>query len=122
MKRKSPGIPPREVAPSSSEARAEPAWVAEGPEGALLRLHVRPRAAHSEVVGVHGEGSAARLKIRVAAPPVDGAANAEVLRLLAVELRVPRANLELSRGAASSSKDVLVRGIPAALVAARLGF
>jgi hypothetical protein len=50
-------------------------------------LHVQPGAKRTEVAGVHGEGAAARLKVRLAAPPVDGKANAELLRFLSTRER-----------------------------------
>ena len=62
-------------------------------------LHVQPGAKRTEVAGIHGEGAAARLKIRLAAPPVDGKANAELLRFLAAAFGVPqRAVTAAARG------------------------
>ena len=55
------------------------ALVQDSDEGAVLALHVQPKAARTEYVGVHGD----TLKFRVAAPPVDGAANEEICRYLA---------------------------------------
>ena len=52
----------------------------------VLAVHVQPRAPRTEVVGRYGDA----LKIRVHAPPVDGAANAELVRFLAERLGVPR--------------------------------
>ena len=53
-------------------------WIRDEAGGLVLALHVQPGAARSEVAGVHGEGREARLRIRLAAPPVDGKANAEL--------------------------------------------
>ena len=53
----------------------------------MLMLHVQPGAKRTEVAGIHGDGANARLKIRLAAPPVAGKANAELLRLVAVRIR-----------------------------------
>jgi uncharacterized protein (TIGR00251 family) len=69
----------------------------------LLDLHVQPGAKRTEVAGAHGEA----LKVRLAAPPVDGKANAELIRWLASAFGVPRRSVELLRGAAS--RDKLVR-------------
>ncbi len=75
--------------------------------GTLLKLWVQPGASRTRVAGEHG----GRLKIQVAAPPVEGAANDELLGFLRKQLGVPRSALELVRGAASRQKDVLCRGV-----------
>jgi uncharacterized protein (TIGR00251 family) len=73
--------------------------------GALvLALHVQPGAARTAVAGVHGDA----LKIRLAAPPVDGKANAELLRFLAQAFGVARRNVELLRGAKARAKLVRI--------------
>lgn len=66
----------------------------------VLALHVQPGAARTELAGTHGDA----LKIRLAAPPVDGRANDELLRFLAEAFGVPRANVALLRGPSSRSK------------------
>ena len=60
------------------------------------------------------------LKVRIAAPPVDSAANEALVRLLAARLGVPRAAVVLVRGATSRSKVVAVRGVDGPTAAARL--
>jgi uncharacterized protein (TIGR00251 family) len=73
--------------------------------GALvLTLHVQPGAKRTEVAGVHGDA----LKLRLAAPPVDGAANAELLRFLADAFGVPSRRVAIVRGATSRRKVVRV--------------
>ncbi|MEQ1875350.1 MAG: DUF167 domain-containing protein [Bdellovibrionia bacterium] len=69
----------------------------------MLRLQIQPQAKKSEVAGEYGE----RLKIRIAAPPVDGKANEELLSFLKKKLRVRSGDLSLVRGDTSRSKDVL---------------
>jgi len=71
-------------------------------------LHVQPGAKRTEVAGVHGEGAEARLKIRLAAPPVDGKANAELLRFLAAAFAVPLRAVTLLRGETSRQKTVKI--------------
>ncbi len=88
------------------------AWLREAGGGVRIDLAVTPRASRSEVAGVAGE----RLRVRVAAPPVDGAANAELARLLARVLGVPRAAVEVVAGAGGRRKTVLVRGVAAEAV------
>jgi uncharacterized protein YggU (UPF0235/DUF167 family) len=68
-------------------------------------------------VGRHGEA----LKVRLAAPPVDGAANEALVRFLADALQVPRAAVTLVARAASRSKVVQVAGLAPDDVARRLG-
>lgn len=75
-------------------------------EGTLLTLRVSPGAGSSSIEGIYGDKA---LKIRVAAPPVDGEANEEIRRFLAGMLRVPRARVEIVRGFAGRDKVVLVR-------------
>lgn len=82
-----------------------------------LRVKAQPRAARTELAGLLGT----ELKVRVAAPPVDDAANAALLRFLAETLEVPRANLRLARGRAGSRKVFEISGVSAAEAARRLG-
>jgi uncharacterized protein (TIGR00251 family) len=72
----------------------------------LFTVRVVPRAARSVVVGEH-DGS---LRVRVAAPPVDGAANEELVRVLAHALALPARNVEITSGHASKVKQVRARG------------
>ena len=76
--------------------------------GASIRVHVhvQPRASRSEVVGTHG----AALKVRLLAPPVDGAANDALVALLAQELGVPRRDGRIVQGATSRAKVVEIDG------------
>jgi uncharacterized protein (TIGR00251 family) len=75
-------------------------------------VRVQPRAARSGVAGLHGGA----LRVRLSAPPVDGAANEELVELLAERLGVPRRDVSIVGGAASRSKLVEVRGVSAELV------
>lgn len=84
--------------------------------GSLLRIHVQPRASRTEVAGRHGDA----LKVRLKSPPVDGAANEELLRFLAGMLEVPRATLSLVRGGSSRAKTIQVTGLDPAAVLGRL--
>lgn len=86
-------------------------------DGVLIDVLVHPRASHARVGPVHGD----RLKIAVTAPPVDGAANAAVIELLAKHLGRPRRDLEIAGGAGSRQKTVRVRGMDRDAVIAALG-
>jgi uncharacterized protein (TIGR00251 family) len=80
-------------------------------EGALVfAVRVVPRASKSGVAGEHD----GRLRVRVAAPPVEGAANEELVRFLAKAFGVPARDVEIVSGHASKSKRVRVRGVSAA--------
>jgi len=85
----------------------------------LIRVVVQPRASRTEIVGMHGDPP--RLKIRLAAPPVDGEANEELLDALKKKLQVARTQLTLVRGATSKTKDVLCVGRSIESVAQLLG-
>ena len=71
-----------------------------------LVLHVQPGAKHSEVAGLHGDA----LKIRLAAPPIEGRANEALLRFIAECFKVPLRNVEIKQGGQSRHKRVEVRG------------
>ena len=78
-----------------------------GKEGTLtFKVRVVPRASRTELLGEH-DGA---LRIRIAAPPVDGAANDELVRLLAKEFSVPRSAVEISAGQTSKLKTVRIEG------------
>ncbi len=85
--------------------------------GTRLRVRAQPRATRSDVVGWHGDA----LRVRLAAPPVDGAANEALVELLAARLAVPRRAIGLATGHGSRSKVVEVAGLSPADVVARLG-
>ncbi len=78
-------------------------------EGAAATLSVRiqPRASKNEIV-VQSDGS---LKIRLTAPPVDGAANEALIAFLAKVLRVSRSQIEILSGHTSREKRVRIGGI-----------
>lgn len=74
--------------------------------GWSLTIRVQPGARRSEVVGPHGDA----LRIRVASPPVDGKANAELVRFLAEHLGLPARAVAITRGQTSRTKVVHVTG------------
>ncbi len=89
---------------------------ADGPR-LLLAVHAAPRAARTRLAGVHG----GRLKVQLAAPPVEGAANRELVRFLARRLGVPPSAVTLVQGASSRHKTVAVAGLTLDEARARLG-
>ena len=82
----------------------------------MLTVHVQPKASQSACVGIHGNA----LKIRIAAPPSDGAANEELIRFLASELSVPVSAVRIESGAGGRHKRVRLDGLTAVQVMACL--
>jgi uncharacterized protein (TIGR00251 family) len=78
-------------------------WISQTSEGVVVRFQIQPKAARSEISGEYGD----RLKIRVAAPPVDGAANEELLRFLKKLTGISISRIHIIRGETAKSKDVL---------------
>lgn len=86
-----------------------PGWARRDGAAWLLELHVQPGARVTAVAGEHG----GRLKLKIAAPPVDNKANEQLLGWLAARLGVPKSALRLVRGTTSRQKTVAVHGIEA---------
>jgi len=81
-------------------------------ESVRFAVRVQPRASRSEIVGLQGDA----LKVRLSAPPVDGAANEALIELVADELGVSRRAVRIISGESSRSKVVEVEGVTAAAV------
>lgn len=79
--------------------------------GISLRVRVKPRASVSRVLGVRS----GELEVAVAAPPVDGAANEELVRVLSEHFDVPKSTIEIARGQSGRSKLVRIAVVPAGL-------
>lgn len=84
-------------------------WLRVGERCATLTLHIQPGAKKTEVAGLHGDA----LKIRLAAPPVDGKANAALLAFVAQRLDVARSEVNLRSGQTSRRKVLEVTDPPA---------
>lgn len=93
-----------------------PVWLRAEGDAVTLTLAIQPGAKTTAVIGPHG----AALKIKVASPPVDGAANEALLAFLAALLGVKRRDVELLRGMASRQKTVRIYGVTAADIMIRL--
>lgn len=81
----------------------------ENDRGLTFAVHVVPRASRSEIAGEYNGA----LRIRIAAPPVEGAANRELIRLLAKSFKLPQNAVAIVSGAGSKSKIVCVAGADA---------
>ena len=79
-------------------------------DGAIIfGVRVVPRASKIEIVGEH-DGN---LKVRISSPPVDGAANAELISLLAKTFRVAKSAVEIVSGQSSKTKQIRISGVTA---------
>ena len=87
------------------------------PEHCNLDFHVQPRARRTEVVGWHGNA----IKVRLQAPPVDGAANDELVRFVAKTVGVPRSAVHIVSGERGRSKRVSLDGTSRSEVLRALG-
>ena len=85
--------------------------------GVRVPIHVRPRSSRSAILGVREQA----LDVALRAPPADGAANAELLQLLAKALDVRRGDLTIVVGASGRNKLVEVNGMTGAVARDRLG-
>lgn len=83
-----------------------PEWFERKGEQLILSLYVQPGAKRSEVSGLHGDA----LKIRLAAPALEGRANKALLDFIAELFERPASQIELKRGEKSRFKQVIVHG------------
>ena len=84
--------------------------------GVVFHVRVVPRASRSGIAGIQDDV----LKLRIMAPPVEGKANDECIRLLAELLGVKRGKVTITAGHASRTKTVAVEGLKAGQVASRI--
>jgi uncharacterized protein (TIGR00251 family) len=81
--------------------------VSESNGSVRFSVRVQPRASSTEIVGLHGDA----MKIRLAAPPVDGAANNALVDFLAAVFNVPRRDVRILAGESGRSKIVEIQGV-----------
>lgn len=79
---------------------------AENENSLIFRVRVIPRASKSEVVGEY-DGA---LKVKIASPPIDGAANAELIKVLAKQFGVPKSAVEIMGGQTAKTKQIKILG------------
>ena len=80
-------------------------WIQEVPEGVIFKITVQSKASRNKIVGVQGDA----LKVRLTAPPVEGAANSLCVAFLAKSLGVRKSDVEIIQGQRSRAKKLLVR-------------
>jgi uncharacterized protein (TIGR00251 family) len=85
-------------------------------EGVILRVRIQPRAANCEIAGVSG----GYLKVRVTAPPVEGAANKACRDFLAKQFGIPKGRIAIVSGEKSRQKRILLKGIREDVVSSQL--
>lgn len=90
--------------------------ISDAPDGALIDIKVIPRAGRTMLAGTRDNA----LLIRLAAAPVEGAANAELIALLSDVLDVPKRSFVIVSGEKSRNKRIKVLGVTAATLRARL--
>lgn len=79
------------------------------PSGMSFKVYIQPRSSRNMIVGLHGDA----LKIKLTAPPVEGAANKMCLQFLAERLGVSKSALDIVSGHTGRTKTILVRCDPA---------
>jgi uncharacterized protein len=92
------------------------AWLETTAQGVVVRVVVQPRASRSRIVGEHD----GRLKIQLAAPPVDGEANAALVELVAERVGIKKSAVTLLDGQTGRRKRLNIEGADAAVVEAAL--
>ncbi|MDU6925096.1 DUF167 family protein YggU [Franconibacter helveticus 513] len=90
--------------------------VSHSADGLVLRLYIQPKASRDAIVGEHGD----ELKVAITAPPVDGQANAHLLKFLAKQFRVAKSQVIIEKGELGRHKQVRIinpQNIPAQVAA-----
>lgn len=80
-------------------------WIQETPDGVIFKAAIQPGGSRNEIVGLKGDA----LKIKITAPPVEGAANKMCVEFLAKTLKVRKSDVQIIRGQANRTKKLLVR-------------
>ncbi|AJZ91160.1 hypothetical protein VW41_20125 [Klebsiella michiganensis] len=78
--------------------------VTQRPDGLVLRLYIQPKASRDSLVGAHGD----ELKVAITAPPVDGQANAHLVKYLAKQFRVAKGQVVIEKGELGRHKQVKI--------------
>ncbi|WP_148569568.1 DUF167 family protein YggU [Leclercia adecarboxylata] len=73
-------------------------------DGLVLRLYIQPKASRDTIIGLHGD----EVKVAITAPPVDGQANAHLVKYLAKQFRVEKSQVLLEKGELGRHKQVKI--------------
>lgn len=86
---------------------SQPAFVKSHPDGTILQLKIIPRSSKNQICEALGD----RLKIKIAAPPVDSAANEELIRFISKHFGIPKLSVHLVQGRTSRAKTLLIKAL-----------
>ncbi|NHV14432.1 YggU family protein [Cronobacter sakazakii] len=78
--------------------------VSKAVDGLVLRLYIQPKASRDSIIGLHGD----ELKVAITAPPVDGQANAHLVKYLAKQFRVAKSQVVIEKGELGRHKQVKI--------------
>lgn len=78
--------------------------VSQASDGLVLRLYIQPKASRDSIVGLHGD----ELKVAITAPPVDGKANAHLVKYLAKLFRVAKGQVLVEKGELGRHKQIKI--------------
>ena len=81
-------------------------YIEEKEQGLLLKLYIQPGASKNEFAGEFGDPL--RLKIKIKSPPVDGAANKELIKFLSKVFKLSKSAMNIIRGDTSRNKDIFI--------------
>ncbi|AUY40122.1 DUF167 family protein YggU [Leclercia adecarboxylata] len=73
-------------------------------DGLVLRLYIQPKASRDTIIGLHGD----EVKVAITAPPVDGQANAHLVKYLAKQFRIAKSQVLLEKGELGRHKQVKI--------------
>ncbi|MDU7391401.1 DUF167 family protein YggU [Atlantibacter hermannii] len=73
-------------------------------EKLTLRLYIQPKTSRDAIIGLHGD----EVKIAITAPPVDGQANAHLVKFLAKQFRVPKSQVSIEKGETGRHKHIVI--------------
>ncbi|ESS57164.1 hypothetical protein EDP2_907 [Enterobacter cloacae S611] len=73
-------------------------------EGLVLRLYIQPKASRDAIIGLHGD----EVKVAITAPPVDGQANAHLVKFLAKQFRVAKSQVLIEKGELGRHKQIKI--------------
>jgi uncharacterized protein (TIGR00251 family) len=91
-------------------------YFTETPDGTVISVKAQPRSSKSGIEGLLGDA----VKVRIRCAPVDGKANRELIETLADEFGIAKSRVEFKSGETSRQKRILLRGVTAAEVAAKV--